>query len=198
MGTYISKSEWRSLYLSKRAELKDIEHQKKSLAIKDRLFSKLMMHRYDRIHTYLPVLERQEVDTRSIVETLHRDFPVSVYVPKIQENGILSHHLITDSTPLLPNRWNVPEPTNEGISSSTFFDTDDDILVIVPLLVYDKAGNRIGYGKGYYDRFLSSKTANTTTVGLSFFEPEELFEDAEDTDIPLDYVFTPERVWDFS
>src|SRR5690606_18077321 len=105
--------------------------------------------------------------------------------------------LFEKETPLKLNQWNVPEPVNKGQTSEEFFHTDDDILVIVPLLVYDKKGNRIGYGKGYYDRFLAHKTNNTLIVGLSFFEPEEHIPDAEETDVPLDYAFTPQRVWFF-
>ena len=193
----MNKSALRKAYLEKRSALSDEMVASKSKAIKELLFSRLMMHRYDRVHCYLPVKERNEVDTNYILQTLHADFPVSVYVPKIEPDGILTHHLFEKDTLLKLNQWNVPEPVNEGISSQKFFETDDDILVIVPLLAYDKNGNRIGYGKGYYDRFLSLKTENTLTVGLSFFEPEERFSDTEETDIPLDYVFMAGKVWDF-
>ncbi|WP_304231834.1 5-formyltetrahydrofolate cyclo-ligase [Jiulongibacter sediminis] len=194
----MNKSALRKAYLEKRLLLTDDEVAAKSKAIKELLFSRLMMHRYDRVHCYLPVKERNEVDTSYILDTLHADFPVSVYVPKIEPDGILTHHLYEKDTALELNKWNVPEPVNEGVSSSDFFNTDDDILVIVPLLAYDKSGNRIGYGKGYYDRFLSLKTESTLTVGLSFFEPEEHIPDTEETDIPLEYVFTPKRVWGFN
>jgi 5-formyltetrahydrofolate cyclo-ligase len=169
----------------------------KSLLIKNLIFSRLMMHRYDKVHCYLPVKERNEVDTTLIINTLHKDFPVSVYVPKIHKNGILTHHLFETNTETRENQWGVPEPTNDGISSQEFFDTDDDILVIVPLLVYDKTGNRVGYGKGYYDRFLELATENTLLVGLSFFEPEGIIESTEETDIPLNHLITGERVYSF-
>ncbi|MGR3811201.1 5-formyltetrahydrofolate cyclo-ligase [Jiulongibacter sp. NS-SX5] len=193
----MNKAELRKSYLLKREQLTETMVANKSLGVKNLLFSRLMMHRYDRVHCFLPVKEKMEVDTRLILDTLQRDFPVDIYVPKIHSEGILTHHQYTESTPLKLNKWNVPEPENEGLSSPDFFNTDDDILVIVPLLAYDRKGNRIGYGKGYYDRFLSHKTQNTLTVGLSFFPPEEQFSATEETDIPLDYIFTPERVWDF-
>jgi 5-formyltetrahydrofolate cyclo-ligase len=191
----MDKTALRKLYLEKRLLLTEEEIDRKSQAIHDLLFSRLMIHRYDKIHCYLPVQDKKEVDTNRIIQTLHKDFPANVYVPKIHTDGILTHHIFERHTPIELNRWGVPEPANEGINSEDFFNTDDDILVIVPLLVYDKKGNRIGYGKGYYDRFLACKTENTLTVGLSFFEPEEYILDTELTDIPLNYVFTPERVW---
>lgn len=193
----MNKSTLRKVYLEKRLLLTEAEVAAKSKAIKDLLFSRLMIHRYDRVHCYLPVKDKKEVNTQLIIDTLHKDFPASVYIPKIYPGGILTHHPFEKETPLELNPWNVPEPVNEGVSSAEFFDTDDNILVIVPLLVYDKKGNRIGYGKGYYDRFLAHKTANTLIVGLSFFEPEDLIPDTEETDVPLDYVFTAGRVWGF-
>ncbi len=193
----MNKSTLRKAYLEKRLLLTDEEVVAKSKAIKELLFSRLMIHRYDKVHCYLPVIDKKEVDTQPIIDTLHKDFPVSVFVPKIHPGGILTHHLFEKETTLELNPWNVPEPVNEGQTSEEFFNTDDDILVIVPLLVYDKKGNRIGYGKGYYDRFLSYRTENTLIVGLSFFEPENLISEVEKTDVPLDYTFTAGRVWDF-
>ncbi len=193
----MTKDEMRQYYLKKRSSLSKEDLLSKNKAIKDLLFSRLMVHRYDKVHVYLPVIDRNEVDTRPVISTLLDDFPASVYVPKIQKNGILTHHIFDKYTLLKNNKWGVPEPENEGISSKDFFNTHDDILVIVPLLAYDKKGNRVGYGKGYYDRFLAHKTENTLVVGLSYFEPEEFISDAEDTDVPLNYTFTPGRVWSF-
>lgn len=193
----MKKSVLRKAYLEKRFLLSPKEVSEKSLAIKELLFSRLMMHRYDKVHCFLPVKDRNEVDTSIITDTLHKDFPVDVYVPKIGENGILTHHLFETATPTKENKWGVPEPTTEGVTSEEFFDTDDDILVIVPLLAYDKKGQRVGYGKGFYDRFLELATENTTTVGLSFFEAEDEIEDVEETDVPLNHVVTEKRVYSF-
>lgn len=193
----MKKSDLRKAYLAKRLELTVDQVAKQSLAIKNVLFSRLMMHRYDKVHCYLPVKERNEIDSTLIIKTLHDDFPVGVYVPKISENGILTHHLFEKDTPTSLNKWGVPEPLNGGVSSEEFFDTDDDILIIVPLLAYDKKGQRVGYGKGFYDRFLALATENTLIVGLSYFEAEEEIEDVEETDIPLDYVIKPDKAYSF-
>jgi 5-formyltetrahydrofolate cyclo-ligase len=68
-------------------------------------------------------------------------------------------------------------------------------LVIVPLLAFDKYGNRVGYGKGFYDRFLSKCRSNVIKVGVSFFEPADRITDINPLDIRLDYCITPTRVW---
>lgn len=193
----MKKSVLRKAYLEKRFQLSPADVSEKSLAIKELLFSRLMMHRYDKVHCFLPVKDRNEVDTIIIINTLHKDFPVNVYVPKIRENGVLTHHLFTTDTPTEENKWGVPEPTTEGVTSEEFFDTDDDILILVPLLAFDKKGQRVGYGKGFYDRFLALATENTTIAGLSFFEAEEEIEDVEETDVPLQHVITGERVYSF-
>ena len=70
-------------------------------------------------------------------------------------------------------------------------------MVFIPLLAYDKTGNRVGYGKGFYDRFLAQCKPETLKIGLSFFEAEnEDFITSED-DVRLDYCVTPNQVFQF-
>jgi 5-formyltetrahydrofolate cyclo-ligase len=64
-------------------------------------------------------------------------------------------------------------------------------VVFVPLLAFDKNGNRVGYGKGFYDNFLAKCREDVIKIGLSFFEPEEIIDDVFKTDIRLDYCVTP-------
>jgi 5-formyltetrahydrofolate cyclo-ligase len=68
---------------------------------------------------------------------------------------------------------------------------------LVPLLAYDLKGNRVGYGKGYYDRFLAECRPDALKIGFSYFEPEEQINDTEDFDIPLNYCVTPHRCYEF-
>ncbi|MDR9457609.1 MAG: 5-formyltetrahydrofolate cyclo-ligase, partial [Salegentibacter sp.] len=70
-------------------------------------------------------------------------------------------------------------------------------LVFIPLLAFDKTGNRVGYGKGYYDRFLDSCKPGVIKIGLSFFEAEEEIKEMFETDVALDYCVTPNRVYQF-
>ena len=70
-------------------------------------------------------------------------------------------------------------------------------VVFVPLLGYDLKGNRVGYGKGFYDRFLSECKPETLKIGLSFFEPEELITDVFVEDVKLDYCVTPKETYQF-
>ena len=69
--------------------------------------------------------------------------------------------------------------------------------MFVPLLAYDKLGNRVGYGKVFYDQFLSECSPETLKIGLSFFEPEEQINDVFENDIQLDYCVSPHTIFKF-
>jgi 5-formyltetrahydrofolate cyclo-ligase len=99
--------------------------------------------------------------------------------------------LLTDATKIEVNRFGIPEPV-EGIEVSP---TSIDVI-FVPLLAFDKAGNRLGYGKGFYDIFLKQCPASVLKVGLSLFPAEDAIP-AETHDQPLDYCITPSKIYSF-
>jgi 5-formyltetrahydrofolate cyclo-ligase len=69
--------------------------------------------------------------------------------------------------------------------------------VFIPLLAFDKSGHRVGYGAGYYDRFLSKCKPDCLKVGLSFFEPVDEISDADEFDVKLNHCVTPSKIWTF-
>jgi 5-formyltetrahydrofolate cyclo-ligase len=101
----------------------------------------------------------------------------------------MSHFLLTDNTKIKKNEYNIPEPISGLPVPTEMID-----VVFVPLLAYDKKGNRVGYGKGFYDKFLSLCKPEVVKIGLSFFEPEDLIDDVFENDVKLDYCVTSERV----
>ena len=195
----MTKKEIRAHFKGLRNALKSEEIEKMSKRIHDLLFSRLMMHRYSPIHLYIPIKRNNEVDSLLILNTLRRDFAPDIYISKSLEIGEMLHSKFLPSTLLETNQWGIEEPkdTSESLSSEAFFEKykNEDILIFVPLLAFDKKGNRVGYGKGYYDRFLQFATKDTTIVGLSFFEPIDLIEDADSFDVKMNFCVTPERVW---
>ena len=102
------------------------------------------------------------------------------------EDLSMTHYLLTDNTKIKVNTYGIPEP-EDGIEVPT---SKIDV-VFVPLLAYDKKGNRVGYGKGFYDIFLSDCKPETIKIGLSYFDPEDIITDVLETDIKLDYCITP-------
>jgi 5-formyltetrahydrofolate cyclo-ligase len=135
--------------------------------------------------------KNKEVDISYLLSILQGKDKQPV-VPKMVDDQSLEHFLLTDQTPLKLNRWGIPEPLS-GIAL-----TPQQIeVVFVPLLVFDLRGHRVGYGKGYYDRFLGECPKSTIKVGLSFFDPVSKIEDIDSHDITLDYVVSPREVFVF-
>ncbi len=195
----MTKAEIRKIFKQKRKALTTENCETVNKKIHNLVFSRLAMHRYSPIHLFLPILRNNEPDTRLIVNTLRKDFAADLYISKSLENGELLHVKYQANTILEKNSWGIEEPKDltESRSSEDFFEKykTEDILIFVPLLAFDKKGNRVGYGKGYYDKFLQYATKDTTIVGLSHFEPIDLIEDADAFDIKMDFCVTPERMW---
>jgi 5-formyltetrahydrofolate cyclo-ligase len=113
-------------------------------------------------------------------------------VPKIIGENLI-HIEINKNTTYFENHFSIREPLSTNPSDPRIFD-----VVFIPLLAYDKSGERVGYGGGYYDRFLLNTKKNVLKVGLSFFEPVEKILNVEEHDIKLDYVITPKIVYNFT
>ena len=143
-------------------------------------------------HIFLSIPEKKEVDTEPVLHVLQGKDKNVVISKADFETGLLTNYLLTDSTVIKINSWGIPEPV-DGIE----IPPEKIEVVFVPLLAFDKAGNRTGYGKGFYDRFLSSCKANVLKIGLSFFEAESEIEDISPLDVPLDFCVTPERIYNF-
>lgn len=162
-----------------------------SLAIANQLI-RLPIWELNYYHIFLQIAEQMEVDTSYILTLLHgRD--KEVVVPRMAAGKTLEHILLTDNTKLQNNKWSIPEPVG-GLEVPV----DKIDLVFIPLLAFDRQGNRIGYGGGYYDKFLASCREDTLKVGLSFFDPIARISEVEPHDVPLDYGITPTNVYEFS
>jgi 5-formyltetrahydrofolate cyclo-ligase len=70
-------------------------------------------------------------------------------------------------------------------------------IILIPLLVFDKFGNRVGYGKGIYDRILNQLNNDCLKIGLSFFEVSKENIQVNFYDQSLDYCQTPEKLYKF-
>jgi len=143
-------------------------------------------------HIFLSIETQREVDTLPLITVLQAK-DKQVIVPKVSGPDSMEHYLLTDATRLKKNRWDIPEPV-DGIQVP-----EEKIdLVFLPLLAFDLQGNRVGYGKGFYDIFLERCRRDVVRVGLSFFGAEESpITDLHDKDGKLDYCITPERIYAF-
>ncbi|MEZ4938457.1 MAG: 5-formyltetrahydrofolate cyclo-ligase [Crocinitomicaceae bacterium] len=144
------------------------------------------------ISVFLPIQKFNEVDTWHLIEH-SESLKLNFCIPKMHSATKELQHFIFISKDLLKeNSWGIMEPIEGEIKKPTEID-----LVIVPLLAYDKKGNRLGYGGGFYDSFLSQCRPNVIKVGVSFFPPEEDELPNEDTDIPLNFCVTPTEIYEF-
>jgi 5-formyltetrahydrofolate cyclo-ligase len=186
------KKELRQKYKALRRELSLEEIENNSLSIANKL---LQLDIWDRLyfHLFLPIEEQKEINTEFILQILAGK-DKEIVVAKTDFNSIqMTHYLLTDNTKFKKNEYNIPEPV-DGIEVPV---SKIDV-VFVPLLAFDTKGNRVGYGKGFYDKFLSQCQPETIKIGLSFFDAEEEIADVYQDDIRVDYCVTPNKIYDFS
>lgn len=188
----MNKSELRKKYKGLRDNLTPEDIDEKSLAIANNLLT-LDIWGFSNYHLFLSITSKKEVDTEPVLSILQgRDKNVVLSKSDFITGG-LTNYLLTDNSILKTNKWGVPEPQG-GIEIAP----QQIEVVFVPLLAFDRQGHRIGYGKGFYDRFLSACSVNTLKVGLSFFEAEPEISEVFESDIPLDYCVTPEKTYKFT
>jgi 5-formyltetrahydrofolate cyclo-ligase len=185
------KKEIRLKYKELRNSLSETQIEEMSLAIANEvLFLPIWEKTY--FHVFLPIQEQKEINTEYLLHLLSgKDKEICISKSDF-ETRKMTHFLLTDNTKIKKNEYNIPEP-QDGIEVPS----NKIEVVFIPLLAYDKNGDRVGYGKGFYDIFLAECNKNTIKIGLSFFEPEELISDKNKTDIQLNYCVTPNRIIKF-
>lgn len=185
------KKDLRKKYKTLRSELlvADIDHL--SIAIANQVL-KLPIWHFNFYHIFLAIEEQKEINTDYILNILSGKDKHIVISKSNFETGLMTHFLLTDNTIIKKNNYNIPEPV-DGIEILN----DKIDVVFIPLLGFDTLGNRVGYGKGFYDRFLAKCKPETIKIGLSFFEAETIINDVFESDIKLDYCVTPNRVYGF-
>ncbi|MDP5001188.1 MAG: 5-formyltetrahydrofolate cyclo-ligase [Flavobacterium sp.] len=194
----MDKKEARKKSKEARKQLSQEEIEDKSLAIANQLLRMNTVPSgrlvWDKLyyHLFLTIEEQKEINTEYILQILAGK-DKEIVISKCEFATFeMTHFLLTDNTKIKKNSYNVPEPV-DGLEVP---DAKIDV-VFVPLLAYDKQGNRVGYGKGFYDNFLSKCKPETIKIGLSFFPPEEKIDDVSESDVKLDFCVTPDRIISF-
>ncbi len=150
------------------------------------------------LHSFVAEGFRNEVNTKLIRQLVSTKLPHMGYPPVrwvapriIPGSRRMIHYLWDEDTLLVHNRWGISEP--DPISSQPIEVGELD-AVLVPLLSYDRSGHRVGYGGGYYDRFLTECRPDVIKIGLSFFEPIDGISDVNEWDVRLDFCISPYSV----
>ena len=188
----MNKKELRIKYKALRNQLSENDVEEMSLAIANKVLT-LPVWGKTYFHIFLPIIEQKEVNTEFILHLLSGKDKETVVSKSDFETRKMTHFLLTDNTKIKKNEYNIPEPV-DGLEVPT---AKIDV-VFVPLLAFHNAGHRVGYGKGFYDKFLTECKPETIKIGLSFFEAEELIEDIFENDVKLDYCLTPNAVYRFN
>jgi len=188
----MTKDELRAYYLDKRKTLSPKKLEQISSNICHTAFSKFQLEN-KKISLFLPIERKKEINTYKIWEKA-MSLNAQVAVPKVNpKSGELKHIVFESVDQLEISSYDIPEPKKGRIIAAEHFD-----FVFVPLLAIDKKGNRVGYGKGYYDRFLKKCSPRCKFIGLSHFDDlEELIPDLNHFDIPLDFCITPSHFYRF-
>ncbi|WP_373511537.1 5-formyltetrahydrofolate cyclo-ligase [Persicitalea sp.] len=187
----MKKKETRELFLKKRAAAEPAD--------KDRIAAQLgeilsENPKINLLHSFIADPERNEVDTLFIRQILQEKRPMLQWAAPRMIPGTrrMENYVWNDETTLLYNRWGIEEPNPE---TSQFIKVQSIDAVLVPLLAFDRQGHRVGYGGGYYDRFLTQCRPDTLKIGLSYFDPINEIEDVDDWDVKLDICVTPDLMY---
>lgn len=190
----INKSALRKLYLAKRKTLSSEEITTKSQQICKLFFQEIDLKKVEYLHIFLPLKKQNEIDTFLIIRRLQKEYPnINIVASRSNFDTFEMQHFILEEENLTENKWGISEPS--PVSGREVQPQEID-LVIIPLLVFDNQGNRVGYGKGFYDRFLQKCDSKTLKVGLCLEEPIELIEGLNEFDVKMDVCITPNKIWE--
>ena len=186
----MKKSDLRKKYLEKRKSLSDIEIFQQSETIFKNFVEYFKPLSLQKVHIFIPIHKFKEINTQLFTDYFFSR-NIKVFVPKIADAKLISVEIFKD-TEFAVNQWGISEPVSNEDSGITDFD-----FVITPLLYCDSAGNRVGYGKGFYDGFFENISEKSKKIGVNYFNPDENIDDVREEDIPLDYLVTPTVVLSF-
>jgi 5-formyltetrahydrofolate cyclo-ligase len=188
----MTKEEARKAFLQKRLALSEGAYQQLNFQLYNQFFAQIDLSFIKCIHIFLPIESKKEPDTWPIIDRIRREFPhVRISIPKVIGDQ-LENIYFEGLHQLKKNKWGILEP-EQGVPTPT----EKIDMVIVPLLAVDNNGHRVGYGKGFYDRFLADCRIRCLRIGISLFDPVEIIEDMDDLDIALTHCLTPSMLLKF-
>lgn len=185
----MTKAEIRKLYIAKRKQLSQAECDELNQELLKQ-FQQLDLSAINVIHLFLPIHERKEPDTFLIRQWLAANHP---HIKRVFPKADFAQHTMQnfaddESLELAINAFGIPEPITGNLVDALQID-----LILVPLLAFDRQGYRVGYGKGFYDRFIAQCRPDIHLIGLSFFEPVENIDDLNSFDRQLNECLMPSQ-----
>jgi 5-formyltetrahydrofolate cyclo-ligase len=189
----MQKQQLRDIYSKKRSELSEQERSK----LDDLLLIQFQRLPFENLHIVLsfwPMEDRGEMNTHLYTRYLTHLIPgVKICYPVIDtSSNYMDVFGVDHQTEFEENKYGITEPLNGEKIEPTEVD-----LIIMPLFAFDERGYRVGYGKGYYDKYVARCKPDVITVGVSYFDAVDKVEDTHQYDVPLNYCITPYKVYEF-
>lgn len=181
----MKKAFLRKIYKQKRQELLPEEIEKFQKSIYQQI-ENLDLRDVKNVHLFLSLKKFKEIDTQPIINFFRKHNKQIIVSKSDFTNNTLTHFILETGTKIELNKYGIPEPVNATQVDESIID-----LVFVPLLISDEQNYRVGYGKGFYDRFLAKCRKDVKTIGLNFFRPIPKILDLNEFDYPLDNVIYP-------
>ena len=192
-ATPIDKKKYRTVYLRKRKMLSANDFDQKNARLLYHFNQFFEQHQPTTIHSFLSIEKNREVNTWPLIEWLKTHGKRIVISKCSLTSNELTHYFFDDYKQLKENKYGIPEPQSGTIVLPNQMDA-----VLIPLLVFDRKGHRLGYGAGYYDRFLSECSDSCLKIGLSLSPPLDEIPFVEAHDVPMDYCITPLGTYAFN
>jgi 5-formyltetrahydrofolate cyclo-ligase len=174
---------------------KILRQKKDAMVPEERLEKSLLIcrHLMEIIHDGETVMvftsKEKEVNTKPLILSLFgKGNPVVVPII-VKEDISLRLSYVRDLSALVPSTFGVPEPIGREIPAAA----EDICTIILPMLGFDRTGGRIGYGAGYYDRFLS-KNPDMRKIGIAFACQEVESLPVDENDIRMDVIITEDGI----
>jgi 5-formyltetrahydrofolate cyclo-ligase len=181
----MEKADLRKIYKEKRQQLSGIDIEELQENIYQQIYD-LEISNIKNVHVFLSLEKFKEINTNPIID-YYRSQNKKIVVSKSDfTNNSLTHFYLEKDTTIALNKYGIPEPVNAVQVCEIELD-----LVFVPLLISDEQHYRVGYGKGFYDRFLANCRKDVKKIGLNFFKPISNITDVNEFDIALDEVIYP-------
>jgi 5-formyltetrahydrofolate cyclo-ligase len=194
------KANLRRAALARRLALPSDEVVRRSDRLCENLFRQFPAAKWRWLHMFLPLTSKNEPDTWFIIRRVWvEEMRLRLVAPVVQADGqSLQHYELTPEGQRTQNRWGIDEPVPDATTAPEVSPAMLD-AVLVPLLAFDTAGHRVGYGGGFYDRFLAQCRPDCAFIGLSLLDepPVSTIADVLPTDIRLTACVTPGRVYRF-
>ncbi len=185
------KEKMRTIYQNKRQEMKKDILNKKSNIIINKIYDYIKENQFNNIMIFVSF--RNEIYTHDLIKKLLDENNTNLYVPYIDKNvdEMKISHITNYDKDLVPGVFGILEPKENLRQDDNLKDKLD--LIIVPGLVYSENGYRIGYGGGYYDKFLSSISKNVKKVGIVYSNLVVNELPINNYDIPVDLIITDNK-----